>query len=340
MKKIYILKLIGVCALLLMLSSCTENENIFFAKEHPVLKIDGSSTLSFGASTGSLNFSITNSGTGSFKWYASKNKSWLNLSHTSGTIYSSSDIVTVTVDRIGLSSGTHSGQINVTSEWGNATINVSMEVQPGKWLSYDDGSFENGTLCATYGYLAVRFTKPTGWSATRVTKVKINIYSSEGAYEEFRIKSWDDYKFSDAEYWPDGLSTTLKDNVSQNSGWKEHTINHTFTSSQFFVGIYHTSSDLPWIGKDEGSYCAGRSYLKNSTNSWIVYIGGCDFGIRVYVEPASEKDSDSNRVGETNDLEDETVEKGMWLEPDITDMRHCIDNNKVIKVQNIKRKDN
>ncbi len=184
------------------------------------------------------------------------------------------------------------------------------EQRPGQWLSYDDGSFEDGYKCTTYGWLVVRFTRPSGWSAARVTKVRIYLFS--GSYEEFDIDSWDDYTSSGDYYWPSGSLINLKEQTSQSTGWREHTVNHTFSSSQFFVGIWHYSSDDPYLGADEGSSCARRSYYKCGGDSWYVFTSGCDFGVRVYVEPAVSQALTQGPAGEPK--KEESVQ-GMWLTP-------------------------
>jgi beta-lactamase superfamily II metal-dependent hydrolase len=62
--------------------------------------------------SGSLDFSIANSGYGTLNWTVSDNKSWLSCSPGSGT---GSGLVTVTVNTTGLTADTYYGMVTVTS---------------------------------------------------------------------------------------------------------------------------------------------------------------------------------------------------------------------------------
>ncbi|TKJ44228.1 hypothetical protein CEE36_00350 [candidate division TA06 bacterium B3_TA06] len=181
----------------------------------------------------------------------------------------------------------------------------------GQWLSYDDGSFETGRRCVDYGWLMVRFTRPSGWSAARVTKVRIYIHGQ--SQYSFDIDAFDDYEQSGGYYWPDGHWITLKDGASQGIGWYEHSVSHTFQSKEFFVGIWDKSTGAPYLGWDEAG-CDARSYY-DCGGGWFVYYYAC-WGVRVYVEQPTLVASKAGAPEQTYDNPNkEKVIRGMWLEP-------------------------
>ena len=64
-------------------------------------------SLSFGTSSSSLTFNITNSGIGILTWSIISTASWITVNPTSGSTENESDVVTVTVDRSGKSFGNY-----------------------------------------------------------------------------------------------------------------------------------------------------------------------------------------------------------------------------------------
>jgi len=96
----------------------------------PTISLNKSS-LNFGTSGTSGNFTISNSGGGTLNWSVSDNRAWISVSPTSGQ---NSGTVTVTVNRSGLSAGTYAGTITVSDA--NATnsprtVSVSMQISGG-----------------------------------------------------------------------------------------------------------------------------------------------------------------------------------------------------------------
>jgi hypothetical protein len=72
---------------------------------------------------------IGNTGGGSLSWSASKTQTWLTISPTSGFVKSGSTTnVTVTVSRTGLAPGAYKDTISLTTNGGNGTIPVSVQV--------------------------------------------------------------------------------------------------------------------------------------------------------------------------------------------------------------------
>ena len=96
-------------------------------------------TLDFGTSSSGAEklFTIGNTGGGTLKWTVSvpKEVDWLSLRKTNGsdskTISGSDDEkITATIGKDNMDAGTYAGSIAITSNGGNATINVSMVVGP------------------------------------------------------------------------------------------------------------------------------------------------------------------------------------------------------------------
>jgi hypothetical protein len=78
-------------------------------------------------------FTIKNIGNGSLNWNLTESESWITgASPTSGTTAAgAATIVTVTINRVGLSGNSYKGAINVTSDGGNETVTVYMDMVNG-----------------------------------------------------------------------------------------------------------------------------------------------------------------------------------------------------------------
>ncbi|MGD2086785.1 MAG: Ig-like domain-containing protein [Candidatus Aminicenantes bacterium] len=78
-------------------------------------------------------FTIKNIGDSSLNWYLTESESWITgISPASGTTAAGADtIVTVTIIRVGLSGDSYKGTINVTSDGGNETVTVYMDMANG-----------------------------------------------------------------------------------------------------------------------------------------------------------------------------------------------------------------
>lgn len=91
----------------------------------PVLSVSPTS-LDFGAIQTQKTFNISNAGGGTLTWSVSEDKTWLSVSPTSGTGHAT---LTVNVDRSGLNPGDYTAEIIVSSNGGNKTVHVTMEVE-------------------------------------------------------------------------------------------------------------------------------------------------------------------------------------------------------------------
>ena len=86
-------------------------------------------SLDFGNDHSSLNFRISNVGVGNLKWHANDDEDWLLVAPDSGLITTIPVDVFVAVDRTGIT-GNFNAPITITSNGGNATVNVHMSVTP------------------------------------------------------------------------------------------------------------------------------------------------------------------------------------------------------------------
>jgi hypothetical protein len=94
----------------------------------PTLNVNPTS-LDFGSATTNLTFTISNSGTGgTVNWNITDDRSWISTDSTSGHTITETDIVTVTVDRTGLTADTYTGSVTVSSDAGSAIIDITMTV--------------------------------------------------------------------------------------------------------------------------------------------------------------------------------------------------------------------
>ncbi len=100
----------------------------------PILQVNTTS-LDFGDNLTNLSFMISNTGDEVLNWNISDNQTWIEVSQTNGsTNPNGSNNINVTVDRNGLTNGTHTGEINITSDGGDHTINVSLNVTPAQLI--------------------------------------------------------------------------------------------------------------------------------------------------------------------------------------------------------------
>lgn len=123
---------------------------IYFFKSNnsdPVLSVNPTQ-LDFGGGKTSLSFEVSNSGGGTLEWEALENpdESWIvSVSPSSGNLGGGgSQLVTVTVDRTGLSEGEYSGTITVTSNGGTQDVLISMSVPGPPALSVNPTQLDFG----------------------------------------------------------------------------------------------------------------------------------------------------------------------------------------------------
>jgi len=300
------------CTAVLLLESCTENTDIFIPKEYPELKIQGQNQLPFYSNNTSMNFTIINSGTGSINWSAFSSEAWIKCYPVSGTLTSSPQQITVAVDRTGLLTGQYSGNLGITSNGGNLSVGVTMEVTGEKWLEYDNNTFIDGASLTGIGWLWTRFTRPEGWTSTKVTKVKLYLY--DGATYSFDLDGFDNFTYESSVYFPSGSFISLKTDVTQGLGWSTHSVNKTFTSSQFFIAVYVKGGYQTYVGYDTTDsdvfVCGYKAGTNNSCYNKVVY------GIGICVEQGGAD------IAEPNEPKDQTYSpskketKEIWIEPD------------------------
>ncbi|MCD6236914.1 MAG: DUF11 domain-containing protein, partial [Thermoplasmata archaeon] len=100
--------------------------------------------------TTSTTFEIWNSGNGTLDYTLSESCDWLEVSPTSGTSTGEHDVITVTVNTTGLSSGLHTCDIEIDSNGGNGlftvTVNVTLPSGPNPILSYSPESHNFGDM--------------------------------------------------------------------------------------------------------------------------------------------------------------------------------------------------
>ena len=114
-------------------------------------------TLTFGPGVDTQVFTIENTGTGDLTYDLVNMADWLTLSKDNGTLTAerragktaelavSSEDITVTVNRTGLSEGTYMDLITVISNGGTAQIGVGMVVPAGPVLDVSETSLDFGT---------------------------------------------------------------------------------------------------------------------------------------------------------------------------------------------------
>jgi hypothetical protein len=93
----------------------------------PQLTVD-TQDIDFGDSESSRLFNITNTGTGDLIWSISEGYDWLDVTPSSGSTANETEPVIVTANRNNLDQDVYTANLGVTSNGGNASINVRMEV--------------------------------------------------------------------------------------------------------------------------------------------------------------------------------------------------------------------
>jgi len=142
----------------------------------PILNVS-ETTLNFGSNLTTLTFSISNPGGGKLEWLANSSTSWVSLLPPSDSTSAETDIVNVFVDRIGLAGGDYTTAITITSNGGNAAINILMSVPLPPGLLVSPASLDFGTTTSLMnlniqnsgdGQLSWSITSDQGWLASAV----------------------------------------------------------------------------------------------------------------------------------------------------------------------------
>jgi hypothetical protein len=94
----------------------------------PPLLVVNTLSLNIGSLESSAQFTVRNTGIGTLNWSITCSESWLSVSEMSGTTMTETDILTASVARAGLSRGNYNGTISITSDGGNASIAVTLNV--------------------------------------------------------------------------------------------------------------------------------------------------------------------------------------------------------------------
>ncbi len=93
----------------------------------PILEVNMIS-LDFGTTYTVLPIEITNVGSNSLDWEISENVAWLSINPISGSTTTETDAIEITIDRNQMGSGQYSQVFSITSNGGNETITVNVEV--------------------------------------------------------------------------------------------------------------------------------------------------------------------------------------------------------------------
>ncbi len=159
--------------------------------------------LDFGNEVTKSSLDISNNGNALLSWQISEDASWLSCNPTSGaTQPGEKTSIVVTVDRTGLTRGSYSQNLTITSDGGSAVVNIRMAVQ-GITISVSPEELDFGPVTTSMqlsitntgsGNIAYTITPSNSWiqvsktsgtfSKTEVVTVSVNRNDlSEGNHE-------------------------------------------------------------------------------------------------------------------------------------------------------------
>lgn len=102
-------------------------------------------TINFGVKGTTDNLTIKNSGRGILEWSLTDNQLWIVVSANSGSLGTDeSKVLIVTTNRNGLAPNHYAGVITVTSNGGNETCNIEMEIPAEPILSFEPNTLNFG----------------------------------------------------------------------------------------------------------------------------------------------------------------------------------------------------
>lgn len=105
----------------------TASADIQLTPQGPELAVS-TTLLNFGTSSTNLTFNISNTGVGTLTWNIISNANWVTVNPANGSTETETDVVTVTVNRTGMSYGNHYETITVTSNTNSKTIDLVMTI--------------------------------------------------------------------------------------------------------------------------------------------------------------------------------------------------------------------
>ncbi len=227
-----ILKLLCCIYFLLICTLSCEDDGPTGSKSSPAKLEISQAQLDFGDNSNSKSLQITNSGEEILDWSTSTSNSWISISPSDGKLNSSNSTnnISVTVDRNGLSPNSYNGNLEISSNGGSKTIFVSMNIpqppptiptdfQPSKnhpdYVTLSWGSSQNAdgykifraeSLNGNFQYIGT--TSSTSWNdyvnhQAKWYYYKVSAYSNVGespktnAHRGYR-KGW---RFDDVSYY-------------------------------------------------------------------------------------------------------------------------------------------
>jgi len=284
-------------------------------------------TVDFGMSSTEETFNVSNSGTGMLTWNISDDKSWIAVEPQSGTSESEIDEITITVDRLGLSAGTHTGVVTITSDGGNQNITVSLTIPDEPSLSVSPESMDFGSSTTQIQFSIVNAgTGELNWTIADNQEWITTSPESGTNYGTVNVD------ISRDEMIAGDYSGTVT--VSSNGGvrYVEIAMNVPVDEAPDAVilnnptNITYNSMDLDWTVSEIADFYAYHLYRGGSanvsenstliatiTNRYLLSVNddllseGTEYFYRVYVEDAEGQTSGSNVVNATT-----LVEPGAW----------------------------
>ncbi|MBI5092651.1 MAG: VWA domain-containing protein [Candidatus Hydrogenedentes bacterium] len=138
-----------------------------------------------------LTFTIRNTGTGSLDWNIDPAEfpSWLAMAPVAGSLTTQTDTVTVTVDRTDLAVGAYKQDVPVTSNGGNAIIEVSMVVPLRASIGTDADELDFGLLASVGSFGVANYGDPGTILNFTVSSDKVWLFNSPSTGNSIGVAS-------------------------------------------------------------------------------------------------------------------------------------------------------
>lgn len=248
--------------------------------------------LDFGAYQDSLELIVHNAGGEALEWAISISDPYFSASlQEDSTTWQTS--VWIRLDRDNAPQGELSAQLDITSNGGSAQIELRAEVgvMEGHWLSYSGDAYSYYSAQPEDYFFIVRFDRPEYWIDFKVSRIRVQLHTLMGAYDDIQFWCWSVSQDPYGRLWPAVEQGPLyvSSDVNPEQGWNEWSVDWPLNQSTFCLGYFQYDYFIeinpdPYYDIDAP---LGRSYRMYQVGE-IMYdmvVYNWEWCLEVYVEP-------------------------------------------------------